>query len=258
MFRFKKIPIIFICILLTCFYQIQPVHKRTIKDENKFILITVLYNERKSWRVFEYKKCIEKNLQNKMIKKIHVLYDVTNDDEKNEILDYLKVHKVTITPIRNRPSFSAIFNLANRLYPNSKIIISNADIYFNQTLFLLENYDLTGKFLTITRYEDRLTGILKLRDDGKRRGYSQDTWITKTPIPRINAKWIQIGTVGCEQLINYQAYMAGLKIMNPCLSIQCCHLHNSHVRNYQPGACPRYKREIDRNRCMGIPWQTLY
>ena len=44
----------------------------------------------------------------------------------------LKTKKITLSKISGRPTFELCFTLANKLYPNNAIIVSNADIYFNE------------------------------------------------------------------------------------------------------------------------------
>lgn len=123
-----------------------------------------------------------------------------------------------------------MFDLANKEYPNNRIIVSNADIFFDETLQLLDPYDLHGKFLTLSRWEVRRDGTLSEHSFS---GGSHDTWIFKTPLPVLDeSRLIKIGTLGCENVIAYQAQQCGLELFNPSYSIKCCHLHRSQIRNY--------------------------
>jgi hypothetical protein len=204
--------------------------------DGKFVYITSLYNEQSKKRIDEYIKCLEKNLVHRLIKNVHVIYDTTSDSisKDSPVLNYLKSKNIKITYIKGRPTFGFCFSLANELYPYQNIILSNADIFFNETLSLLKDYDLTGKLLAITRWQVNSDGTLTpyMRKNNIPALNSQDTWIFNTPF-HVSEKYnIEIGTVHCDNLLAYYARKSGLIVINPCLSIQCCHLHLSNVRNY--------------------------
>jgi hypothetical protein len=145
------------------------------------------------------------------------------------ILDYLKSKKIKLSYISGRTTYGDFFKIANKEYPNCKIIVSNADIFFNETLSLLETCDLSDKFLALTRWNVQADGTLT---EYVRAGNSQDVWIFQTPLPKFENDAIKIGLLGCEYPIAYQAKKAGLKLFNPSFSIICCHLHLSKIRNY--------------------------
>ena len=215
------------------------------ENNNKFILITGLYNESEKERIREYITCMEHNLRHPSIEKVHVIYDTTGDDDKNVILSYLRNKmeenkKLDVVYTHGRQTYGQCFEVANTLYPNRKIILSNSDIYFNETLELLNNYELTDKFLALTRCNVKEDGSIELFKQydyqGKFSRYaslrSQDVWIFKTPLRKFENDTIQIGVMMCDCVIAYQAMKAGLIVLNPCITIRCCHLHLSEIRNY--------------------------
>jgi hypothetical protein len=211
-------------------------------QNQKLKLITVLYNETNSERMKEYITCLEYNLVHPSIDHIHVLYDTVRDDTTNELLSYLKRKKVTISFIQGRPSFVYCFKLANEMFPNAKIILTNADIYFNDTLKVLENYNLTGQFLAITRKEVAVDGTISYMRKtepyiGRREG-SQDVWIFQTPLPLFKREDIKLGTLHCEGEVAYQLIKLGLKVINPFFSIDCFHVHLSGIRHYADRPIP--------------------
>ena len=226
--RFSLINVYIVLSLLT----INECYAQAKNNDNKFILITMLYNEKNPKRVQEYITCLEKNLAHDRIDTIHVFYDTSNDYGNNAMLKYLKSKEVVITYIEGRATYQDCFNLANERYPYSRIIISNADIYFNDTLKLLDDYNLTDKFLALTRWDVKRDCCIKpFTPFGS---YSQDTWIFESPIRKFNGPTIQLGTPGCDNKIAFQAHKSGLKVTNPCKTIQCCHVHLSGIRNYNP------------------------
>ena len=225
----------------------------------KVTLITVLYNEMHEQRKNEFITCFERNKQHPAIEHIHVVYDTSKDTAAHsEILDYLKQQECTISYVIGRPTYGYCFDLANGQYPNARIILSNADIYFNDTLNKLEGYDLNNKFLAITRWNVLDDGRLEIFKQFKADGsfdepmsqLSMDAWIFKTPLKTFINPEFQLGTWACDGYIAYQAYISGLDVINPCLSIQCCHLHLSKIRHWIPQSIPGAK-------ALRVPWGTL-
>lgn len=222
----------------------------------KFVLITSLYNETNNVRIQEYITCIEKNLEHPMIGLIHVLYDTSHDNADNRILNFLKTKNIEIHYLSGRPTFGNCFDLANSLQGRQKIIISNADIYFNESLDNLDSYDLQDKFLALTRWNIESDGQLNLFWLHDQNGHfrqqwqehSQDAWIFATPLRKFNDD-IDVGTDHCDSRLAYEAYASGLKVLNPCLTIQCCHLHLSGIRHYT------YQKM--ENKCRKVPWTKL-
>ncbi len=215
----------------------------------KFKLLTTLYNEKNEKRFLEFVTCIENNLKNTSIDTIHVIYDTSKDDSKNSmLLNYLKSKKIRLSYISDRASYGDFFKIANKKYPNCRVIVSNADIFFNETLSLLEACDLSNKFIALTRWNVQADGSLT---ECAPNGGSQDVWIFQTPLPKFENDTIKIGLLGCENVIAYQAQKSGLTLFNPSFSIQCCHLHLSKIRNY-PGNRP-YKNM----KKIGVPKCTI-
>lgn len=204
-----------------------------IQDNNCFKLITTLYNETKEERIKEYLECVERNLAHPAIDEIHVLYDTIRDtDQGSIILEYLKGQNVTISYISGRPSFAQLFDYANQHFPHQRVIVSNADIYFNETLLLLKDFNFTNRFLALTRWDLHKDGTLHLllNAHGKPNVHSQDSWFFQTPLRKINCQKIKMGILRCDCQLAYQVARSGLDIYNPCYSIQCCHLHLSELR----------------------------
>ncbi|MDR3646389.1 MAG: hypothetical protein P4L22_02495 [Candidatus Babeliales bacterium] len=225
-----------------------------IPEDNRFVLLTSLYNETNLDRISEYIICLEANLRNKMIKKIHVMYDNSKDDDECILFNYLMKRKVIIKPINKRPTYEDCFNLSNLLYPNSKIIISNADIYFDETLNLLSNYNLTNIFIGLTRWNININETPTLYHK-----LSQDSWIFCTPIKKFKSDF-ELGVLGCDNALIDHVKSNNFITINPCLSIKTYHLQLSGIRNYskehtikcRPGYNPLdhsylYKRSLEQD-----------
>jgi len=234
----------------------------TIDAATDFTLMISLYNERVQARCQEYLQCLQINLENPSIARVHILYD-TSKDRKTPLLFFEQIQQLQATsnkPIiisytNRRQTFRDFFDLANNQYPEQNIIVSNADIYFDETLSLLENYDLTGELLALTRWEiyPGKGAIWKHLCDVNQplRSDSQDSWIFKTPINIAPADF-QLGTIACDPYIAFAAEQSGLRVRNPCLTIKTHHVHNSLVRHYNARA------SYDIKKCKILVLETLY
>ena len=247
---------LFFFLIISTIYLSQSLYpnlSKTHPNINKYKLIVGLYNEVNFDRANEYITCMAYNYAHELIDEIHVIYDTSKDDGENKLLTYLKSLDLKISYINNRPTYGYCFELANKLYPHCRIILSNADIYFNETLKLLDDYDLTNKFLALTRWNVLNDGSIKLyfAPDGKKSEFSQDTWIFKTPLKQIIGDKIYMGIPGCDGKIVRQANLSGLGVSNPCLSIQCCHLHLTDIRNYSKII------DFSMSDLMKVPWEEL-
>lgn len=248
----------FSCILFFCTAYVASVC--TVSQDAQYVLMIPLYNEPNPARIAEYIFCFARNMQHHRIEKIHVIYDTSCDDGSNALLRYLQNQNCIITYTVGRPTYTFCFDVVNELYPNKKIILANADIFFNKTLELLDEYDLTNQFLALTRWDvcaDKTIRIFKQYDHRGRfspgdSASSQDVWIFKTPLRKFQDAAIQMGTMTCDSLIAYQAYAAGLIVRNPCLSMQCCHLHISEKKQYDPAT------RVTNKPIRIVPWETLY
>jgi hypothetical protein len=207
-------------------------------NEEGFILITSLYHETDQARAMEYIECLGRNVNHPLIKQIHVLYDKSSDNphKENPVLRYLKKQGITIKYVDKRPTFKELFNRANKLYPGMLVIVSNADIYFNETLYGVNKIDFSNSILALTRWNRCKDGTLQLfvGDNGKAVSTSQDTWFFRTPLRKINCADLFLGTWHCDMHIVYRMLNVGYEVYNPCLTVQCCHVHNSGVRHYKP------------------------
>jgi len=220
--------------------------------EYGFVLITTLYNEQDTERIEEYIACLEKNLTHPGIDTVHVLYDTAKDTDNNYMHDVLLSSSARISYRTGRPTYGECFAVANALYPGKRIIIANADIYFNATLFVLDHYDLTNKFLALSRWNVQKDGSIKpyIWPNGQQAIAPQDAWIFRSPLIPFIDDVIQLGTHHCDGRIAYEAQRMGLEVSNPCLTIQCCHLHLSGIRNYEALPYPH-------GRAIMLPWVEL-
>jgi hypothetical protein len=219
-------------------------------ESKNLILITSLYNETVTERKEEYLECLERNLNQKEIKKIHIFYDHSKDHlGETSLLESLKKLPVEITSITKRPRFNELFEFVNTYYPNQRICISNADIYFDETLKFIDFFNLKKTVIALTRWDEQEKRELKPKIymyKGKPAICSQDVWIFESPIENFDSLDLELGTAYCDGSLAYLAYHAGYKLINPALSVITHHLHLSQIRHWKlkPPLSP----------IIGIPW----
>lgn len=189
----------------------------SLSIEQKYSLITFIDLEPSFDRSFEIIECLEKNIENKLIEDIYVIYNCISSNQENIIFNYLKQRPVITLVNNGMGTFDDAFTLAHTLIKNQRIIIANSDIYFDNTLAILNSYQLNHVFLGITAYSDGC--LLKDKEvPNAPDGILQDAWIFEKPfyIPTNN---IPIGTIYSGALISYQALQAGFNLANPCQSL---------------------------------------
>lgn len=223
-----------------------------------YVLIIPLYNETRQKRVQEYLTCLNINRAHDAIDVIHVLYDTSKDgvSKQHVLRDALEDdEKTVVSYINRRQTLGDCIRIANEQYAGHVVIISNADIYFNETLHALDQVLWNDVFLTLTRWDVGRNGqlIKFLNTKGKPAIGSQDTWIGKAPFKKFAFDGIALGTARCDNRIAFQAQQCGYRIYNPYWSVQCCHVHASGLRS-------RDRNRItgkDRRGVVGVPWCTV-
>jgi len=134
-------------------------------------LYTSFYQDKDPKRQKELLYCLTKNIENPLIDNIFLIVE-------GEVK--LPINGKLIIIEANRPTYRNFFDLINDTVtsPNDISILSNADIYFNDTLQLI---DLREKqCIALSRWDKRKDG-LRLHNER----YSQDTWIFKGKIRNV-------------------------------------------------------------------------
>lgn len=195
--------------------------------ENKFILLIPWYNILDKLRYDEIHKCLEHNLNNKIISKIIFFYEVKDLNEvKYEIYNNPKIEIIPIITNKKRDiSFNRIINYSNENLISNICIISNNDIYFDDTLTNIKklNFDQHNYFLALTRKNCDLY-LDKNKKVWKPHSASQDTWIFKSPIKKMKRE-INLGWIQCDNIIAEAYHSLNYYVINPHYDINCWHLH---------------------------------
>ena len=108
-------------------------------------LYTNYYIDKNIDRNTELNFCIERNIKNRFINNIYFLNE---DDIK---YDHNKIINVNI---KKRPTYKDFIDFINNNSSENDIsIITNLDIYFDDSIKVLENIDLNNKCFALTRYD---------------------------------------------------------------------------------------------------------
>jgi hypothetical protein len=192
------------------------------------IFITTLYTPCDPDRAAEYMSCLQSNLAHPAIDQVKVLLETPSDNDFG-FLQAIDHPKLEVIPIRKRPFFSDAFSLANQSGDNQIAVICNGDIYFDQNS-QLERAQAVGvnELWTISRYEEEPGDqwrLFELAAEG-----SHDCWIFRTPLRSFQSDY-HLGILGCDEILSQRAVESGFSVSNPCLTIQCRHLHRTNIRN---------------------------
>jgi hypothetical protein len=217
-----------------------------INNENIILIIQyyIVNNNDKDYqekRQNEINKCLIINNDNKFINEIHLLVEEIYD------LSFLNnTSKIKQILIKKRLTYQDVFEYYNNNLSNQICILSNADIYFDESLNMLKYVNFNFKtILCMTRYEDNEDNQLKLLSgleydisknltipDLKRYRpsiWSQDCWIWKDHNIKIKNSNFNLGIVGCDNHIAYLFYLNNYSIINPSKLISINHL--DRIRN---------------------------
>lgn len=189
----------------------------------EYILYTTYYVASDKRRNEENASCLKNNIANSLITKIYLF--LQNDDAP----DYAQVPKVETVKLGKRPEFADFFTHANAdsSKKGKRKVIANSDIYFTDTLSLLDEVDLRKKVITLTRWDLKSDDSIVFYN----KYLSQDVWIFEDLIPGKTGEYY-IGQHGCDNRLLKELADGGFRIENPSLVVKTIHVHMSEARPY--------------------------
>jgi hypothetical protein len=192
------------------------------------ILVTNYYIPNNPKREMEINKCLILNYIQPNIEEIYLLNDRLYD------LSFLpphqtKVQQFCIVPENAKLSFPLAIDFINTYLKDKHVILSNSDIYFDETLNHIKQFE-ANEMYALLRYEK---GVLYSDDFQIPRMNSQDCWMFRSPlqVPHETISFT-LGQLGCDNIFAYQLYKHGYVIKNPCYTVHTHHLHESQYRTY--------------------------
>ena len=209
--------------------------ERVFKPKKEFNLLLPWYNhpDKNSLRYKEIHQCLEINLKNDQLKSIIFFYEVNKVDEL--YFDDYQHPKIKIVPVitskKRDITFNRLVRYANTHLLNEVCIISNNDIYYDNTLneiFKLDFYK-NNYFISLTRknHDEYLDNNNKI---WKPHSGSQDSWMFVSPLKLMDCE-INLGWIQCDNIISEKYDSLGYNVINPHFSINAWHLHKYNNTN---------------------------
>ena len=165
----------------------------------------------------EYLFALNKNIENEYIDTIFLFVEDMSHAEG------IESKKVKIIELDSRPTFQDIIDFSNKELKGQKCIISNTDIFMDDTLCHVKDNDILNLFLCLTRWDVKPDGTIEYYDV-ENKGWTQDTYIYESPIDIKDANFF-VGLPGQENRLAYLAYESGLNVINPSLLVIIKHFH---------------------------------
>lgn len=182
-------------------------------------------------RQCELDESLHNNINNSHIDTIHIFVDELAYDYI--IKNFENINKFNFIIQDKRPTYSDYF-ITTRQYPDDINIITNADIYFDDTFKILKYlpWD-TDTCFALSRWDKKYIG-----DTGEFElihydvECSQDCWVFFGKVKCDITVDFTCGILGCDNKVAYHLSKSGYKVLNPSKTIKCIHTHNSNHRNY--------------------------
>jgi hypothetical protein len=205
------------------------------------ILIIQIYNARDS-RYKEMMTSLKNNIQNKFIDLIILL------NEREMDLGDLNTCKIKQVIVNSRLTYAKAFEYCeNNIAHGELIILANSDIWFDETLQKVNNYNMSQNVMALTRYDHKPDNSYILFESSK---WAQDSWIFQNPIQLQYDCDFLLGIPGCDNRISWiiaNSYKTTVgtpetvgthevtkyKLINPAKSINSFHEHLSGIRTYK-------------------------
>lgn len=192
------------------------------------ILLTGFYEDADPRRRGELLECLKRNVENERLDEVHVFAEGSLEASSlRQAYPLLADEKVRLVEHGRRVTYHDLFAYANRQLPGRRVVIANADIFFDQTLARLDGQNLADRLLCLSRWDVLPDGSVRFFEHPA----SQDAWVFQTPLREFPCAF-HLGLPGCDNRLAWEAAQAGLELSNPSRSLRACHLHLSGVRRY--------------------------
>jgi hypothetical protein len=187
----------------------------------------------------EIDHCFRKNLDNLLIDNIYVFvakrihFPFGSVDGRLHLIDIERPrYSDVITFINSKPDFKESYN-----------IISNSDIYYDETLQSLDKIDFLRKTcLALSRHEVDGSGNIVHVHSKEFLSLSQDSWIFKGHI-KINNNDVNfyMGIPGCDNRLAFELSKNNFNVLNLHHDIKIYHYHLHRMRKIKDRISKPYK-----------------
>ena len=212
--------------------QIKVINKTNCKNEIHIFSQFFIHNN--SLRRDEISTCLNKNVNNNDITKIHLLNERLYTDVEMGVTENKKIVQ---TNIHRRIMFKDVFKYIRENNIEGYLVFVNIDIFFDNSIgnLITSQLDEKKEMFALLRYEYNGYSIETSPIFGPRSD-SQDTWIfhSNTIISKEDEKIFsfEFGMPGCDNKFIYLMKILGYNIINDPVFIRTYHNHRSNIRNY--------------------------
>lgn len=195
-------------------------YKKIIGKNFKMInLYTSYFISNDELRQKEIDFCLEQNIKNENINKIYIL-----SEEPTIPFNSTKIELI----YHPRPTFKDFFTVINENTLEDEInIISNSDIFFDDTVLLTHQFLDKNTVICLLRWEFNDNPRIQIM-----RADCQDSWMWIGKIKDLDYSDFYLGKNGCDNRIAWEFKNKGYNLINPCTKIKTYHFHESNVRTY--------------------------
>lgn len=204
------------------------------RQPNQLWVITQFFKHDNSKRYREVRECLIKNCLCPHIDKIVL---INAKDYSSEYSKFNGSNKIQQIVSGKRLTYSDFLQYVRDEVPeNIFVVLSNADIYFGDSMLDLWKINMMDRMLALLRWDDDGSGTGKSHIFGPRAD-SQDTWIFLSNSIK-QRTWdyskfnFQLGQAGCDNAFAGQILRQRFLMSNPAMTFKTFHLHNSNIRNY--------------------------
>lgn len=199
---------------------------------NEVWVFTQFFKHKDVKRFREIRECLVKNCACPHIDKIVLINEKNYANEWSNVKGADKIQQVVTG---KRLTYSDFLKYVHDTVPNNVyVVLSNADIYFGDSLIDLWKIDMKNRLLALLRWDVNDSGRAEIFGP---RADSQDSWIflsdsIKSRTWDYNVFNFQLGQAGCDNAFAGHIMRNRFVISNPSLTFKTFHLHNTNVRNY--------------------------
>ena len=172
-------------------------------------------------RAKEFEQCLVNNCNTDIDRAIVFFEGDESDLDRFPSLSHAKVEVIFIS---ERPKLSLFFDYANEHLVGHFVIVSNADVYFDQHTPVNRIREIKPNCLwALCRYVPDGQISYKWKLQGRGEWGSYDSYIFQAPLRKFNCD-TYIGTRQSDSLLVNNAIEASIKVSSPCLSLVIKHL----------------------------------
>jgi hypothetical protein len=204
------------------------------------ILLTSYFDSQNDARNAELDECYLRNSECKAFSEIHVMLEGPAVKGRDDYPAFRRPNQ-WLVPVTERMTYQNYFQYANNTFPvGTAVCVSNADIWFNETLLNITDKQLDANtFFACSKW-----GFMAhpngqwYWDEGfdLNAPISQDAWMFRTPIPCGEKFNFRMGHMRCDNVLAARMQEAGYRVLNPTApgprSLVLRHVHKSQLHRY--------------------------